>query len=80
MQFLSDWGEFIAAFVVFFVSHSIPTRSPVKSRIVALIGQQGSRLPIRPCPLQSWPGSSSPPAAHLMLKFGDRGRGKITFL
>ena len=44
MELLSDWGEFIAAFVVFFVSHSIPTRPAVKSRIVALIGPVGFTL------------------------------------
>ncbi len=44
MQFLSDWGEFIAAFVVFFLSHSLPARPAVKSRIVALIGSTGFTL------------------------------------
>ncbi|HGG63535.1 MAG TPA: NnrU family protein [Rhodobacteraceae bacterium] len=44
MELLSDWGEFIAAFVVFFVSHSIPTRPAVKSRIVAMIGPVGFTL------------------------------------
>jgi len=44
MELLSDWGEFIAAFVVFFLSHSIPTRPAVKSRIVARIGPVGFTL------------------------------------
>lgn len=35
MHILSQWGEFIAAFVAFFLSHSIPVRPAVKSRIVA---------------------------------------------
>ena len=44
MQILSDWGEFIAAFAVFFLSHTIPVRPPVKSRIVAAIGSVGFTL------------------------------------
>lgn len=44
MQFLYDWGEFIAAFAVFFASHSIPTRPAIKSRVVALIGSTGFTL------------------------------------
>lgn len=44
MQFLSQWGEFIAAFVVFFLSHSIPVRPAVKSRIVAKTGPLGFAL------------------------------------
>ena len=44
MQFLSEWGGFLAAFAVFFVSHSIPVRPPVKSRIVAKIGALGFTL------------------------------------
>lgn len=44
MQILSEWGEFIAAFIVFFLSHSIPTRPSVKSRIVTLIGPTGFTL------------------------------------
>jgi uncharacterized membrane protein len=35
------WLEFIAAFAVFFLSHSLPTRPAVKSRIVAAIGPCG---------------------------------------
>jgi len=44
MQHLIDWAEFIAAFVVFFISHSIPVRPPVKSRIVTAIGPVGFTL------------------------------------
>ncbi|HBQ35357.1 MAG TPA: NnrU family protein [Rhodobacteraceae bacterium] len=44
MQFFQDWGNFLAAFVVFFLSHSIPVRPPVKSRIVAKIGARGFAL------------------------------------
>ena len=44
MQFLSEWGEFLAAFAVFFLSHSIPVRPKVKSRIVAKIGALGFTL------------------------------------
>jgi len=38
---LNGWGDFIAAFAVFFASHAIPVRPPVKRRIVALIGRAG---------------------------------------
>lgn len=44
MQVLLEWGEFLAAFVTFFVSHSIPTRPAVKSRIVAKTGALGFTL------------------------------------
>lgn len=44
MQFLSQWGEFIAAFVVFFLSHSIPVRPAVRSRIIAKTGALGFTL------------------------------------
>lgn len=44
MQFLTEWGEFLAAFAVFFLSHSIPVRPPVKSRIVAKTGTLGFAL------------------------------------
>lgn len=44
MQILSQWGEFIAAFVAFFLSHSIPVRPAVKSRIVAKTGALGFAL------------------------------------
>lgn len=38
---MSDWSEFTLAFVVFFVSHSLPVRPQVKARIVAIIGARG---------------------------------------
>lgn len=41
---MSGWGEFIAAFVVFFVSHAIPVRPRVKGPIVARIGARGFSL------------------------------------
>lgn len=44
MQILSQWGEFIAAFAVFFLSHSIPVRPAVKSRIAAKTGALGFTL------------------------------------
>ena len=44
MHILSQWGEFIAAFVVFFLSHSIPVRPAVKTRIVAKTGALGFTL------------------------------------
>lgn len=44
MQFLSEWGEFLAAFAVFFLSHSIPVRPKVKSRITAKTGALGFTL------------------------------------
>jgi len=44
VQVLSQWAEFIAAFVVFFLSHSIPVRPKVKARIVAKTGALGFAL------------------------------------
>ena len=44
MQFLSEWGEFLAAFAVFFLSHTLPVRPNVKSRITARIGAFGFTL------------------------------------
>jgi uncharacterized membrane protein len=38
------WGEFIAAFGVFFLSHSIPVRPKVKAWLVARLGQGGFTL------------------------------------
>ncbi len=38
------WAEFTAAFAVFFLSHSVPVRPPVKARIVAHAGQRGFAL------------------------------------
>jgi len=44
VHFLSQWGEFIAAFAVFFLSHSIPVRPAIKARIVARTGTLGFAL------------------------------------
>jgi len=44
VQFLQEWGEFLAAFAAFFLSHSIPVRPKIKSRIVARIGGLGFTL------------------------------------
>lgn len=41
---MTGWLGFILAFVVFFASHAIPVRPPVKARIVALIGARGFTL------------------------------------
>ncbi len=38
---LSGWGEFIAGFAVFFVSHAVPVRGAIKSRISTLISPRG---------------------------------------
>ncbi|AKI00685.1 putative membrane protein [Hoeflea sp. IMCC20628] len=38
---MSGWGELIAAFCVFLLSHSVPIRQPVKPMIVARIGRTG---------------------------------------
>jgi uncharacterized membrane protein len=38
------WTEFIAAFAVFFLSHSVPVRPAVKARFVAHVGQRGFTL------------------------------------
>ncbi|WP_289041579.1 NnrU family protein [uncultured Aliiroseovarius sp.] len=38
---MSGWFEFILAFIVFFVTHSIPVRPGVKSRLVAVLGARG---------------------------------------
>ncbi len=44
MHIFSQWGEFIAALVVFFLSHSIPVRPAVKTRIVAKTSALGFTL------------------------------------
>jgi uncharacterized membrane protein len=44
MEYLSGWGGFVAAFAVFFISHSIPTRPAVKARIVSVTGRGGFTL------------------------------------
>jgi uncharacterized membrane protein len=36
--------EFVAAFVVFMVAHALPTRRPVRTRLVALFGERGFQL------------------------------------
>ncbi len=41
---MAGWGEFIAAFAVFFLSHSIPVRPANKARVVARIGARGFTL------------------------------------
>lgn len=41
---LSGWGEFLLAFAVFFVSHSVPVRGAVKAKISVLIGPRGFTL------------------------------------
>jgi uncharacterized membrane protein len=41
---LGGWGEFVAAFAVFFLSHSIPTRPGVKGALVARLGARGFTL------------------------------------
>lgn len=38
------WTSFAAAFAAFFLSHSIPLRPPVKSRLVAVLGRGGFTL------------------------------------
>lgn len=38
---MAGWGEFILAFAVFFASHAVPVRPPVKARAVAVIGARG---------------------------------------
>lgn len=40
----SGWGEFIVAFAIFFVSHSVPVRGAIKARISALISPRGFTL------------------------------------
>ncbi|MDQ7070079.1 MAG: NnrU family protein [Rhodobacterales bacterium] len=37
----SGWGEFIAGFAVFFVSHAVPVRGSIKSGISTLISPRG---------------------------------------
>ncbi|PIE16741.1 MAG: NnrU family protein [Rhodobacterales bacterium] len=38
---MADWGSFLAALLAFFLSHQIPVRPAVKTRIVAMIGHRG---------------------------------------
>jgi len=37
----AGWGSFLLAFAVFFASHAIPARPPVRRRIVAALGERG---------------------------------------
>lgn len=39
-----EWLEYSAAFVAFFLSHAVPVRPPIRTRLVALIGQGGFTL------------------------------------
>ncbi|WP_300512982.1 NnrU family protein [Aliiroseovarius sp.] len=41
---LGGWGEFLLAFAVFFLSHSIPTRPGVKAALVGRLGARGFTL------------------------------------
>jgi uncharacterized membrane protein len=38
---MGGWGEMAAAFGVFLVSHAVPARPPVRSRLVAGLGRRG---------------------------------------
>lgn len=38
------WAEFIAAFLVFFLSHSLPVRAPLRPMLQARLGQRGFTL------------------------------------
>lgn len=41
---MTEWLPFIAAFAAFFVSHSIPVRPPIKTKLVRFLGQRGFSL------------------------------------
>lgn len=41
---MPEWSEFAAAFVVFFLSHSIPVRPRIKAQIASVIGGRGFTL------------------------------------
>ncbi|WP_224825937.1 NnrU family protein [Cognatishimia sp. MH4019] len=41
---MQGWASFIAAFVVFFLSHSIPVRPPVRAALVRRLGPTGFTL------------------------------------
>ncbi len=41
---VSDWGEYIAAFALFFLSHSVPVRPRVKSALSTYLGARGFTL------------------------------------
>lgn len=38
---MQDWAEFIAALAIFFLSHAIPVRPPVRPWLVARLGERG---------------------------------------
>lgn len=38
---MGGWGEFVAVFIMFFVTHSVPVRPSIKARLVALLGARG---------------------------------------
>lgn len=44
MQFITGWGEYIAAFLTFFVSHRLPLRPGIKGWITARLGAHGFTL------------------------------------
>ncbi len=37
---MSDWGEFIFVFLVFYASHMIPSRPVIRGRLVAVLGER----------------------------------------
>ncbi len=41
---MGGWGEFLTAFMMFFLSHSLPTRPRVKAALVARLGTGGFTL------------------------------------
>ncbi len=38
---MASWVPFSAALVVFFLSHAIPARAPIRARLIAILGQTG---------------------------------------
>ncbi|WP_372839846.1 NnrU family protein [Phaeovulum sp.] len=41
VQILHGWGELMAAFAAFFLSHALPARPALKARLVAVLGRAG---------------------------------------
>ncbi len=41
MGILHGWGELLAAFAAFFLSHALPSRPALKARVVAVLGRAG---------------------------------------
>jgi uncharacterized membrane protein len=41
---MTGWGEFIAALAVFFASHAVPVRPPVRRRLTAALSERGFTL------------------------------------